>query len=68
MNYRSHFQDTIIQIQRQLDTAMMAGEWGKYLECRHRMIAIKEHIIAHEAKCGYNCDCEPNTEWLDRDC
>jgi len=68
MNYRSHFQDLITKLQRQLDTAMFREDWGAYLRLRHRMIAIKEHIVAHEAKCGYTCDCEPDGEWLDCDC
>jgi len=63
MNYRSHFQNTILQIQRQLDRAMYAGNWGEYLHLRHRMIEIKTHIVEHEARCGYECECQPEPEW-----
>jgi hypothetical protein len=64
MNYRNHFQPTITRLQRMLDDAMFAGDWGAYLVLRHRMIEIKEHVIAHESTCGYECNCEPDTEWL----
>lgn len=64
MNYRSHFQNTILQIQRQLDRAMYAGNWGEYLQLRHSMIEIKTHIVEHEAQCGYDCACKPDTSYL----
>lgn len=63
MDYRSHFQSTIIKLQRQLDDSMFREDWGAYLELRHQMIAIKEHIIAHESVCGYECECKPEPEW-----
>lgn len=63
MNYRRHFQDTITQIQRELDRAQRLGDWGAYLRLRHRMIEIKEHVVAHEQKCGYDCSCEPDEEF-----
>jgi hypothetical protein len=59
MNYRSHFQNLITKLQRQLDDAMFREDWAAYLPLRHRMIEIKEHIVAHESRCGYDCDCEP---------
>ena len=63
MNYRSHFQPTITKLQRRLDQAMLAGDWGAYLRLRHRMIEIKTHIVEHEAGCGYTCACEPEEPW-----
>jgi hypothetical protein len=63
MNYRNHFQPTITKLQRMLDDAMFAGDWGAYLVLRHRMIEIKEHVIAHESECGYECACKPAHAW-----
>jgi len=60
MNYRSHFQDTITEVQRRLDREMRRGDWKTYLTLRHLMIEIKEHVTAHEAECGYNCACVPD--------
>jgi len=60
MNYRSHFQYTITEVQRRLDSAMMAGDWRTYLTLRHLMIQIKEHVVAHESLCGYKCACVPD--------
>jgi len=62
MNYRSHFQDTITEVQRRLDSEMRRGNWRTYLALRHTMIAIKEHVVAHESRCGYHCDCVPDEE------
>ena len=46
-----------------LDDAMFAGDWGAYVVLRHRMIEIKEHVVEHKLKCGYECDCEPEPGW-----
>ena len=45
MNYRSHFQSTIIKLQRMLDDAQYHGDWGAYLRLRHRIIQLKDHIV-----------------------
>lgn len=63
VDYRRHFQPAITKLQRMLDQAQYEQDWGAYLRLRHKMIEIKEHIVAHEAKCGYNCDCELDPEW-----
>jgi len=60
VNYRSHFQTAITKIQRQLDHAMQELDWKQYLELRHRLIEIKEHVTAHESRCGYDCECMPD--------
>jgi len=60
VNYRSYFQARITEVQRQLDTAMQAGNWLRYLHLRHEMIEIKEHVTAHESICGYDCECMPD--------
>jgi len=65
MNYRAHFQKTITRTQRRLDQAMIRKDWKTYLELRHQMILIKEHVTTHESQCGYNCDCEPDSNWQD---
>jgi len=62
MNYRSHFQARITEVQRQLDCEMREGNWLRYLNLRHEMIEIKEHVTAHESRCGYHCDCVPDRE------
>jgi len=62
MNYRAYFQDKIIDVQRQLDREMLTGNWSEYLTLRHEMIAIKEHVTAHESRCGYDCKCAPDQE------
>jgi len=64
VNYREQFQLSIVALQRALDSSMQKGEWGRYLELRHRMIAVKEHIVAHEAECGYHCACKAEERWL----
>lgn len=46
-----------------LDQAMLTGDWGAYLRLRHRMIEIKDHVVEHEARCGYHCECEPEQGW-----
>jgi len=63
VNYRAHYQHTIIKLQRELDRAMYLGDWGAYLRLRHRIIEIKDHILEHETRCGYDCACEPEPEW-----
>ena len=39
---------------------MQELDWKQYLELRHRMIKIKEHVTAHESQCGYDCKCMPD--------
>jgi len=63
VNYRSHFQPTIIKLQRMLDEAQYHSDWGAYLRLRHRLIEIKTHILKHEARCGYDCACKPDASW-----
>lgn len=46
-----------------LDQAQYEQDWGAYLRLRHRMIQIKDHVVAHEAECGYECECKPDQEW-----
>ena len=63
MNYRSHFQPTIIKLQRMLDDAQYHGDWGAYLRLRHRIIQLKDHIVDHEERCGYYCSCQPEEKY-----
>lgn len=63
VDYRRHFQPVITKLQRMLDQAQYEQDWGAYLRLRHRMIQIKDHVVAHESVCGYECECKPDPEW-----
>lgn len=63
MNYRRHFQESIIQLQRSLDKAMLNGDWHTYHNLKEQIVSIKNHIIVHESMCGYECSCEPDSEF-----
>lgn len=64
MNYRSHFRPFIRHCQHELDQAAYHGDWSTYRELRDKIICVKQHITAHEAVCGYDCDCEPDGDFL----